>query len=109
MDNISTNLSPERKATAATTGQTTDAAAAAKEKKLKKACADFESMLVYQMLKTMRQTIPKDGFLKSSQGRQTYEMLLDQKLATELSSKGEGLGLQTMIYKQLTGANLKKD
>jgi flagellar protein FlgJ len=108
MANISTNLSPELKATAAaTTGQSTDAAA--KEKKLKKACADFESMLVYQLLKTMRQTIPKDGLLKSSQGRQTYEMMLDQKLATELTNKGEGLGLQTRIYKQLTGANLKKD
>jgi flagellar protein FlgJ len=72
-----------------------------REKKLKKACADFEAMMVFQLLKTMRQTIPKDGYLKPSQGQQTYEMMLDQKIAADLAQKGEGLGLQKLLYNQL--------
>jgi Rod binding domain-containing protein len=34
-----------------------------KEGKLKKTCADFESILVYYMFKAMRQSIPKTGYL----------------------------------------------
>lgn len=81
----------------------------AREKKLKKACADFESMLVFQLLKTMRQTVPKSGLLKPSQGKETYEMMLDQKIADDLANKGQGLGLQKMLYNQISQQNLKKD
>jgi flagellar protein FlgJ len=89
-----------------TAGQTTDPA---QEKKLKKACADFEALLVFQLLKTMRQSAPRNGFLKPSQGQQTYEMMLDQKIAEELANKGGGLGLQKMLYNQMTKRNPKKD
>lgn len=89
-----------------TPGQTTDPA---QEKKLKKACADFEAMLVFQLLKTMRQSAPRNGFLKPSQGQETYEMMLDQKIAEELANKGGGLGLQKMLYNQMMQRNPKKD
>lgn len=87
-------------------GQTADPA---QQKKLKKACADFEAMLVFQLLKTMRQSAPRNGFLKPSQGRETYEMMLDQKIAEELANKGGGLGLQKMLYNQMMQRNPKKD
>ena len=89
-----------------TAGQTTDPA---QEKKLKKACADFEAMLVFQLIKTMRKSSPRNGFLKPSQAQQTYEMMLDQKIAEELAKKGGGLGLQKMLYNQITQRNPKKD
>lgn len=77
--------------------------------KLRKACADFEAMLVFQMLKTMRQTIPRNGLIAPSQGRATYEMMLDQKIAEDLSRRGEGLGIQRMLYEQLARPGQKKD
>jgi flagellar protein FlgJ len=80
-----------------------------RKKKLKKICADFESVLVYQLFKTMRQTIPKDGTLGASHGKETYEMMLDQKLADDLATKGQGLGLQKMLYNQLTRQIQNKD
>ncbi|MCE5264223.1 MAG: rod-binding protein [Deltaproteobacteria bacterium] len=86
-------------------GQTTPQ----QEKKLRKACADFEAMLAFQMIKTMRQSVPKNGFLKRSQAQQTYEMMLDQKLAEELAGKGGGLGLQKMLYNQITRLHPKGD
>jgi flagellar protein FlgJ len=76
--------------------------------KLKKACADFEAILTYQLLKTMRQTIPRSGFLKGSHGKDTYEMMLDQKIADELAKKGQGLGLQKMLYNQISKQQAKK-
>jgi peptidoglycan hydrolase FlgJ len=81
----------------------------APEKKLKKVCADFEAMLAFQMIKTMRQSVPRNGFLKPSQAQQTYEMMLDQKMAEELAGKSGGLGLQKMLYNQMTRHHPKKD
>jgi flagellar protein FlgJ len=107
MEKISPNIaSPDVRASASTAGGTIDPE---QEKKLKKACADFESMLVFQMLKTMRQTVPKNGLLKSTQGKETYEMMLDQKIADDLASKGQGLGLQKILYNQITRQYYKKD
>jgi peptidoglycan hydrolase FlgJ len=106
-DNLSPNI-PGNMITGKTSGGKT-AANPEQEKKLKKACADFESMLVYQLLKTMRQTVPKGGFLNRSQGQETYEMMLDQKVAEELSKKGQGLGLQKMLYNQIVKQQIKKD
>lgn len=72
-----------------------------KEGKLKKTCADFESILVYYMFKAMRQSIPKSGYLKESPGKDAYNMMLDQKVAEELANKGKGAGLQNALFEQL--------
>jgi len=70
--------------------------------KIKKACKDFESIFTYYLMKTMRQTIPKSSGAGSLSGKDTYNMIMDQKVAEELSNKGNGLGLQKMLYEQLT-------
>lgn len=106
MGEISSNIITGAKASEMTTRRTLDPV---QEKKLKKVCADFESMLVFQLLKTMRQTVPKNGLLKPSQGKETYEMMLDQKIADDLANKGQGLGLQKVLYNQITRQNFKKD
>jgi peptidoglycan hydrolase FlgJ len=70
--------------------------------KIKKACQDFESIFTYYLLKTMRETVPKSSISSSSSGKDTYYMLMDQKVAEDLSKKGNGLGLQKMLFEQLT-------
>jgi peptidoglycan hydrolase FlgJ len=106
MDKISTNIPVNVQTGNISSGKTP---APEQEKKLKKACADFESILVFQLLKTMRQTIPKNGLWGHSHGKDTYEMMLDQKIADEMAKKGEGLGLQKMLYNQIVKQHLKKD
>ncbi len=69
------------------------------EKKLRKACADFESLFIFQMLKTMRTTVPESGLLNKMTGRETYEMMMDQKVSEDLAHHG-GLGLQNVLFKQ---------
>jgi len=72
------------------------------EKRLKKACADFESLLVYNMLKTMRNTIPQSGLLKSDPGKDTFNMLMDRQIADDVARTHNGLGLQKVLYDQFT-------
>ncbi|MDQ5985827.1 MAG: hypothetical protein CSYNP_01544 [Syntrophus sp. SKADARSKE-3] len=69
--------------------------------RLKKVCADFESIFTYNLMKTMRQSIPDGGFVTKSSSRQNWEMLLDQKIAESVSQKGRGLGLQGTLYDQM--------
>lgn len=70
--------------------------------KIKKACQDFESIFTYYLLKTMRQTVPKGTGVGSMSGKETYNMIMDQKVAEDLSRKGNGLGLQKILFEQLT-------
>jgi peptidoglycan hydrolase FlgJ len=74
----------------------------ADQQKIKKACKDFESIFTYYLLKTMRETVPKGTSVGSSSGKDTYYMLMDQKVSEEMSNKGTGLGLQKILYEQLT-------
>ena len=71
-----------------------------KEKKLKKVCADFESIFIYHMLKKMRSTVPRNGLVNGMTGKDTYQMMMDQKVSEDLSNKG-GLGLQKMLFNQI--------
>jgi flagellar protein FlgJ len=80
----------------------------AQEAKLKKACADFESMLTYTLLKTMRRTIPSGGIVPRSDARETFEMLLDQHISDAVAVKGQGMGMQKALYEQLAPKYLEK-
>lgn len=76
-------------------------------KKLKKSCADFESIFTYQLLKTMRKTVPENK-TGMNYGKDTYTMMMDQKLAESISSHGNGLGLQNVLYEQFTKTNARE-
>jgi len=84
------------------TGETGGTESSEKEKKLRKACADFESIFTYYMFKTMRQSIPQSGYFKQSPGKDAYNMLFDQKVAEEMANKGKGAGLQQTLFNQLS-------
>lgn len=77
-------------------------------KKIKKVCADFESLFTYELLKTMRKTIPETKIGTSNYGKDTYTLMMDQKLAETISSDGRGLGLQKVLYDQLTNTRIKE-
>jgi flagellar protein FlgJ len=71
------------------------------DKKLNKACAQFEAFFVYYMLKTMRESIPKSGLMGNFAGRDSYNMMLDQQVADKVASRGDGLGIRKMILNDL--------
>ncbi len=69
------------------------------ERSVAKAAADFESMLLSQLLKEMRQTLEPDG-LFGSDGADVHGGLFDLYLSQHLASSG-GFGLAHMIKQQL--------
>lgn len=71
------------------------------ESKLKKACEDFEGYYLQQLFSEMRKTVPDSGLLEKSQGRGIYEDMLYEEYAKNIS-KGKGLGISDMLYKQLS-------
>lgn len=76
------------------------------EKKLKEACAQFETMFVHMLMKNMRNTIVDGGFTEKSYAREMFEGMLDEELAKEVS-KEQGIGISKLIYDQLS-QNQKK-
>jgi peptidoglycan hydrolase FlgJ len=80
-----------------------------KEKKLRKACADFEAIFINYIFKAMRQTVPKNDYMPQMPGKDTYSMIMDQKVAEDLSRRGGGIGLQKMLYEQLSRSAAVKE
>lgn len=71
---------------------------------LRAAAKQFEALFLQMVLKSMRDSVPREGLFDSEQGRM-YESLLDQQLAIDMSGKGS-LGLAAMIEKQLARKNV---
>ncbi len=77
----------------------------AEKKRLFKAAKELESLFLYQLLKTMRQTIPKSelskGFgLGEGLGKDIYTQIFDQELAMKMAGAGDG-SMATQLYKSL--------
>ncbi|MFZ5986989.1 MAG: rod-binding protein [Bacillota bacterium] len=75
------------------------------ERELKKACKEFEGILLGIVYKQMKATVPKADLIPSDAGRDIFEGLLDEKLVEE-ASKNRSYGLADELYKQL-GRHLK--
>ncbi|RPH51319.1 MAG: flagellar biosynthesis protein FlgJ [Desulfobacteraceae bacterium] len=72
----------------------------ASQEKLKKACADFESIFLSYMLKTMRAGVSGiDPVGKSHESKILYAML-DEKLSDEIAESG-GIGLANVFLDKL--------
>jgi flagellar protein FlgJ len=71
-----------------------------KEKELKaleKACSDFESIFMHQMLKEMKKTVNKSGFVHGGQAEEIFSDMLDQE-----RSKTMTIGLGDILFNQLS-------
>ncbi len=70
------------------------------EAELKNTCAELESLFIYQLIKEMRATIPKSGFINGGKAEEIYTSMLDSQMAKQLSLNG-GIGLSSILYEQL--------
>lgn len=66
---------------------------------LRETAQQFETLFMNMLMKSMRDTIPKDGLLQSS-ASDMYTGMLDQQLAQKMSARGTGIA--DMIVKQLS-------
>jgi peptidoglycan hydrolase FlgJ len=107
MDKVALNIGNAQTRAAAKTSL--DKNKEAQDRKLQKACRDFEAIFTYNLLKNMRRTIPHTSGGNLLAGEDTYNMLRDQKVAEEISKKGNGLGLHKLLFDQLNKNYIKED
>jgi flagellar protein FlgJ len=70
------------------------------KERLKKACMDFESIFINEMLKTADQGVCGDqGLLKGNDGK-IIKSMFNQTMAESLTS-GNGMGLGYLLFEQL--------
>jgi peptidoglycan hydrolase FlgJ len=79
---------------------------------LKETCCELESLFINYLLKEMRQTIDKSGFISGGRAEEIYTSMLDTHMAKQFSHKG-GIGLSSIFMEQLSkgykqNENLKK-
>ncbi len=75
--------------------------------KLREVAGQFEALITQMMLKSMRQASFGDELFGSEQG-DFYRDMHDQQLSI-LLSKGKGMGLSEMLFKQLGGDKLVQE
>ena len=73
-----------------------------RNQKLKKACKDFESLLTYQLLRSMRKTVDKCDLFHGGQGEEIYQSLFDMQISKSMVGFGPN-SLARLLYDQLKG------
>jgi Rod binding domain-containing protein len=71
------------------------------DQRLYQACAAFESLFIYHLLKEMRAAMPEGEYLGNSMQSQTYTSIFDLEIAKELSAQ-KGIGLADFLCQQLS-------
>lgn len=74
------------------------------EKKMRETASQFEEMITRLLLKEMRKTIPKDGFIEESHATEMYTDMMDDHLAKQLS-ENSSMGIGDMVYNELKAKN----
>ncbi len=73
---------------------------AMKDAQLKKACADFESIFIDYIFKSMRKSVPQNGLFGNTQEQKVYKSMADQAMSESIA-RGKGMGLGDLLYNQL--------
>ena len=81
--------------------ETTISADNVKENKLRKACADFESIMLKQLMSIAREGLPEGGLFDGGRAEEMYRSMLDDELSIKLAH-GKGMGLGELLYKQIS-------
>lgn len=71
------------------------------EKELKKACQEFEALMLDMIYKQMKATVIKSQLVEEEPGREIFESMLDEEIARQAAEAG-GIGLADSLYKQLS-------
>ncbi|MDX1765309.1 MAG: rod-binding protein [bacterium] len=83
-------------------GRTEELAAGARDGRLggadeaREAAREFESFLLYYLIKTMRETVQESELFGNRRSEQVYRSMMDEEVANHLAERG-GLGLQVAI------------
>lgn len=69
------------------------------DQRLMETCKEFEAIMLQQMMRSMRATVPKSETSQSF-GQEIMQEMYDEKLADEMAKSG-GIGLAQVLFRQL--------
>lgn len=72
-----------------------------KSSDLYKACLDFESLFIKQMLDSMRKTVDKSGLLEGGMSQEIFEDMLYDEYSKKMAQTAN-FGLAETIYRQVS-------
>lgn len=75
--------------------------------RLQAACKDMESLFLSYLLKEMRATVDKSGFISGGKAEEIFTSLLDVEYSKQMSSAG-GIGLASLLLQQLGRSSEQK-
>lgn len=67
---------------------------------LRGACLKMESLFIHHLLKEMRATIDKSGFISGGRAEEIYTSMMDAETANRIANRG-GMGLADLLLHQL--------
>jgi flagellar protein FlgJ len=67
---------------------------------LRDACLKMESLFIHHLLKEMRATIDKSGFISGGRAEEIYTSMMDAETANRIANRGS-MGLADMLLHQL--------
>ena len=76
--------------------------------KLRAACAEMESLFISHLIKEMRATVEKSGFIDGGQAEEIFTSLLDVEISKKMSMVG-GIGLSAILLEQLGAKATRKN
>ena len=74
-------------------------AAATPSKAVEEVASQFEALFIQQMMKSMRDAVPKSDLMHSDH-LETYQSMADQQVALSLAQQG-GIGIARMLVEQM--------
>ncbi len=70
------------------------------DRRLQEACRQMESLFLSHLLKEMRATVQKSGFISGGQAEEIFTSLLDVEISKKMAARG-GIGLSALLMQQL--------
>ena len=74
---------------------------------LRESSREFEALLLMEMMKSMRQSVPDGGLFEKDTSTEIFRDMLDTETA-KAASKGKGLGIGEAMYNQMAKLIEKK-
>ena len=71
--------------------------------RLRRACAELESVFLNELMKLMRESVPESGLVSGGTGEEIFSSLLDQHIAVQAAERMER-GLGAALYRHFRAA-----
>jgi flagellar protein FlgJ len=74
---------------------------------IRESAREFETLMVMEMLKAMRKSVPDGGLFEKDVATETFTEMLDMEKA-KATTQGKGLGIAELMYNQMAELIEKK-